>query len=150
MRFLGIAIASLLLVLPAQAQQMQDWHVCQEKDKTTLGNHVRSCTAIIRSDRSSSKDKAVAYNNRGNFLRDRGELDRAIADFDAAVRLEPKSADTYINRGIARYRRGDLDRAMAVSIRLHHGRNLNVRSHHFPHRAEVLRDLPAGDFHPRA
>ena len=113
MRLTGIALASLLFVLPAQAQQVQDWHVCQEKEKTTLGNHVRSCTAIIRSERSSSKDKAVAYNNRGNFLRDRGELDRAIADFDAAVRLEPKSADTYINRGIARYRRGDLDRAIA-------------------------------------
>ena len=113
MRLSGMAIASLLLVLPARAQQVQDWHVCQEKEKTTLGNHVRSCTAIIRSDRSSSKDKAIAYNNRGNILRDRGELDRAIADFDAAVRLEPKSADTYINRGIARYRRGDLDRAIA-------------------------------------
>jgi tetratricopeptide (TPR) repeat protein len=108
-----VAAASLLLVSVAQAQQVQDWHVCQEKENTTLGNHVRSCTAIIRSDRSSSKDKAVAYNNRGSFLRDRGELDRAIADFDAAVRLDPNSPDTYINRGIARYRRGDLDRAIA-------------------------------------
>jgi tetratricopeptide (TPR) repeat protein len=114
MRWSGmIAIALLLLASAARAQQVQDWQVCQDKERTTLGNHVRGCTAIIRSDRTSSKDKAVAYNNRGNVLRDRGELDRAIADFDAAIRLDPKSADSHINRGIARYRRGDLDRAIA-------------------------------------
>lgn len=114
MRLSGmIAAATLLLVSAAQAQQMQDWQVCQQAENATLGNHLRSCTAIIRSDRTSSKDKAVAYNNRGNVLRDRGDLDRAIADFNAAIRLEPKSADAYIDRGIARYRRGDLDRAIA-------------------------------------
>jgi tetratricopeptide (TPR) repeat protein len=110
---IAAALLELLLASPLQAQRVSDWQVCEDKGSTTLGNHVRSCTAIIKSGGTSVKDMAVAYNNRGNALRDRGDLDRAVADFNAAIRLNPMSADSYINRGIAWYRSGNLDRAIA-------------------------------------
>jgi len=62
---------------------------------------------------------AAAYNNRGWVYKKRafvyavaGELDRAIADFDEAIRLDPKDADTYRNRGLAYNSKGSYDLAI--------------------------------------
>ena len=42
-----------------------------------------------------------------------GDRDAAIADYNAAVRLDPTNAGIYYDRGIAFRRGGDLDRAVA-------------------------------------
>ncbi len=42
-----------------------------------------------------------------------GELDRAIAAYGEALRLDPRSALAFNNRGLAHKRRGDLDKAVA-------------------------------------
>src|SRR5262249_32224032 len=39
--------------------------------------------------------------------------DRALQDFDEAIRLDPNYADAYSNRGYAFMRKGDYDRAIA-------------------------------------
>jgi lipoprotein NlpI len=41
------------------------------------------------------------------------DLDRAIADFTLAIKLDPKATTTYTNRGIAYRYQGDLDGAIA-------------------------------------
>jgi hypothetical protein len=56
---------------------------------------------------------ALAYNNRGAAWREKGDLDRAVADFDQAIRLDPKIANPYANRGPIWRAKGDLDRAIA-------------------------------------
>ena len=43
----------------------------------------------------------------------KGDLDRAIADYSEAIRLDPKSGHAYLNRGSAWGTKGDLDRAIA-------------------------------------
>ena len=43
----------------------------------------------------------------------RGEYDRAIADFDKAIRLDPNNAEFYYKRGTAFINKGDYDRAIA-------------------------------------
>src|SRR5262249_49984855 len=43
----------------------------------------------------------------------KGDVDRAIADYDAAIRINPKYAFAYGNRGVAWRSKGDLDRALA-------------------------------------
>ena len=55
----------------------------------------------------------LAYNNRGNAYGDKGDYDRAIADYNEAIRLDPKYASAYYNRGIAYDDKGDHDRAIA-------------------------------------
>ena len=43
----------------------------------------------------------------------RGDTDRAIADFDAAVKLDPNDAIAVNNRGLRHRNKGDADRAIA-------------------------------------
>ena len=50
---------------------------------------------------------------RGNARIGKGDYDRAIADFDQALRLGPKDASTSAGRGAARYGKKDLDGAIA-------------------------------------
>ncbi len=60
---------------------------------------VRSCTRLIRSDRFEGKGLAVIFIARGNAFDDRGETDRAIQDYGAAIRLNPRDSRAYFNRG---------------------------------------------------
>jgi Tfp pilus assembly protein PilF len=55
----------------------------------------------------------LAYNNRGHVFRDRGEFDKAIADYTVAITQEPGQAEYLVSRGVAFCENGDLERAMA-------------------------------------
>ncbi len=54
-----------------------------------------------------------AYNNRALTLKDRGQLDKAIADCDEAILLQPKSYLAYATRGLIRRLKGDLRGSLA-------------------------------------
>src|SRR5262249_35447106 len=56
---------------------------------------------------------ADAYLNRGNAHAARRDYDRAITDFDAAIRLNPALAMAYNNRGVVRRNKGDIAGAIA-------------------------------------
>ena len=43
---------------------------------------------------------------------DKEDIDRALADFDRAVALDPRRKEIYFNRGFARRRKGDHDGAL--------------------------------------
>jgi tetratricopeptide (TPR) repeat protein len=54
-----------------------------------------------------------AFKIRGDVYKTKGALDRAIADYDAAIRLSPTFAHAFYGRGVAYRMRGDRDRAVA-------------------------------------
>lgn len=56
---------------------------------------------------------AAAYYNRGNERYKKGDLDGAIADYDAALIFDSRWALAYNMRGSARYNKGDLDGSIA-------------------------------------
>jgi tetratricopeptide (TPR) repeat protein len=56
---------------------------------------------------------AAAYHGRGRALSTRGEFDRALADFNAAVQMDARYAPAYLDRGGEWLRRGDLDKGFA-------------------------------------
>jgi tetratricopeptide (TPR) repeat protein len=54
----------------------------------------------------------MAYTNRGSVYGNRDDLDRAIADFDRAIELDPTYARSYLVRGISHFQAGNADRAI--------------------------------------
>jgi tetratricopeptide (TPR) repeat protein len=49
----------------------------------------------------------------GNAWRNKGDFDRAIADYNQALTINPQDAEAYNNRGNAWRNKGDFDRAIA-------------------------------------
>jgi tetratricopeptide (TPR) repeat protein len=74
---------------------------------------IAACDRVIASSEFGRRGRAVAYHYRGLARLGTGEYDRAIADFDASIGIDPQSARTYNNRGTAWYVKGDRDRAFA-------------------------------------
>ena len=55
----------------------------------------------------------MAYLNRGNAWYAKKEYDKAIADYDEAIRLDPKHAMAYNSRGNAWHAKKEYDKAIA-------------------------------------
>jgi Flp pilus assembly protein TadD len=77
---------------------------------------VAACSRLI----SQNPNDAAYYNKRGSAYSERGvpdnrkdDRDRAISDFDQAIRLDPKSAVAYSGRGYVYVSMRDLDRAIS-------------------------------------
>ena len=54
----------------------------------------------------------MAYSGRGVAVRgNRGDYDKAIADYNEAIRLDPKAAGAYYGRGFAHQQKGEQAKA---------------------------------------
>ncbi len=102
--------AAALIAQPAAAQLQQQIDLC-----AAMGNahQIGGCTAAIQSGKWSGKNLAWAFNNRGAAYFLKGDLDRAMADDNEAIRLDPDDAVAFNNRGTVYQAKEDLDRAIA-------------------------------------
>src|SRR5215510_13623432 len=73
---------------------------------------INYCTQVIESGQLSGKGLAFAFYKRANGYYERGQYDRAIEDYNQAIRLNPNHANAFSNRGVAYGRKGDYDRAV--------------------------------------
>jgi lipoprotein NlpI len=102
-------LSVIAISMPALSAQ-RDWNDCLgDSPQAALGG----CTRIIQAAREASRNRASAYHNRGLAYAALGDPDRAIADFSAAIRLEPGDPDNFISRGSAYSAKGDSSRAIA-------------------------------------
>ena len=70
---------------------------------------VLCCDDLIAQDMANS----MTFVERGNAYLNKGDDDRAIADYDAAISLDPDCAEAYGRRGDAHFNKRDYDRAIA-------------------------------------
>ena len=61
----------------------------------------------------SIRGTPTVFNHRGSAWRAKNELDKAIADFTEAIRLDPKPMAAVYNRGLAWKAKNELDKAIA-------------------------------------
>ena len=74
---------------------------------------IATCSRLIASGRFRAGKLAALYDNRGVEYRSKGQHDRAIADHNEAIRLDPKYSKAYKNRGDVYRDQGDYDGAIA-------------------------------------
>eukprot|EP01037_Dinobryon_pediforme_P005721 gene5721-5784_t len=96
----------------AHAQSRQQlWAWCGSLGQVNLS--ISGCTALITSPPEPGENIANAYIARG-FSYDRtGKRDEAMADFEAALKLQPDNAIAHRLRGVARGLKGDNQGALA-------------------------------------
>src|SRR5262245_40829284 len=107
----AIVAISVLYAAPAIAQTQQQLNWCSGKDGATPELKISGCTAVIQSGRYSGRNLAIVFTIRGNAYRKEGQYDRAIADYDQAIRIDPNLADAYFSRGAAYDEKEQYDRA---------------------------------------
>lgn len=81
-----------------------------------IGDPVRAiqvCTRAIEFGSLERPELAKAYYSRGSEFANQGNHDRAIADFDLAIDLDPRLSAAHYNRALSRSHKGESDRAIA-------------------------------------
>ena len=107
-----LAAALLLVASIAAAQAPNDAERCTgNTNNPDLA--IKHCSAAIDSGKFSGDSLSRLYYSRAVEYAAKGMHERAIADYDASIKFDPKFGDAYYSRGNAWSARGDSDRAMS-------------------------------------
>jgi tetratricopeptide (TPR) repeat protein len=87
-----------------------DREACRE---LTGDDAISACTRAANSGRWQGHDLAIIYYNRGIEYARKSDYDRAISDYNEAIRLDPKYAFAYYNRGLVYNDQKNYDRAIS-------------------------------------
>lgn len=103
--------AGLILAVGAVDAQNSD----QDRTRCAGANPILAisgCTAVIKAGRETNESFAVVFHYRGNAYLERGDFDRAIADFAQAIRLNPALPQSFYDRGRTYLAKKDYRRAI--------------------------------------
>ena len=113
MRWL-IALCAVFSLAPvgALAQDTSDTvlravHDCDRNDLKDLDRAIQACSLLL-----NVKPHPIRYFNRGALYLLRGDDDRAITDFNEAIRLNPRFTEAYAARAVYYHGKGEYDRAL--------------------------------------
>lgn len=108
-------LVSVLMVSAARASILPDWYEHCLEESSDPDRAIKACTELLDSDWTGLFDsvRSTALHNRGVALLRQGKMDRAIADFSGALKIDPEMALAYFNRGLIYSERGDADLAIA-------------------------------------
>lgn len=105
---------SLGASLPAAAQTPLDWGLCRQFGRGAAEARLNACTTLIESGKYIGSDLANIYVMRGRIhFFSTGKVDRAIAEYDEALRIAPDSCGAFYFRSIISAFRNDTDDAIA-------------------------------------
>jgi tetratricopeptide (TPR) repeat protein len=108
-RPLLLALALTLSASGAWADRYSDCSQPADADRQVRGNPSKEDGMP-----QSVRETVRTHLDHGRACFDKGEIDRAIADYDKAIALNPNIATAYANRGLAYRKKGEVDRAIAL------------------------------------
>ncbi len=117
--------AALVPAVPAVAGPADDTTVCfslgsdDYKKPEFIDRGLNACTRLIG--RRTGTSQAAAYRARGYWKHQKKDLDAALADFNIAIKNDPKNVEGYDYRADVYQDKGQLDRAISdynMSIRI--------------------------------
>jgi tetratricopeptide (TPR) repeat protein len=106
-------LGTMILTDRLAAQSSKEWAQCTGREDPITDVIIEGCTAVIRAGKDTPAKLASAFNNRGVAYRYKGEYERALEDYNEAIRLNPNDASHYNNRGIVYRMKGEYDRAIS-------------------------------------
>ena len=106
-----------------------------------LDDAITYYTEVISLD-SDSSIVPLAYNNRGSAYQSKDEIDRAIKDYNKAIKLNPDYALAYYNRGSAYQSKDEIDRAIkdynkAIKLNPNYASAYNNRGNAYQDKGEI-------------
>ena len=111
-RVLAVALFAMFGTMPVHAGASREWAACSNDNAEPKAREA-ACTALLNRADGPSDMHALVLSNRGSALTDKGEIDKAIADFDAALSFQPDLAEAFNGRCWAKAVRGQkLDEAL--------------------------------------
>src|ERR1700760_648998 len=99
-----------ITALAAAASPVDDMRACAKSSGETA---IIACTRAIASNAFKERDLASLHAMRGAELSRSRQHDLALADYDLAIKIEPKAASIYTGRANVYRAKGDSDRAIA-------------------------------------
>src|SRR5580692_10135027 len=101
-------LTTAVAISPASAQLQAQVAWCGNMaHKFSLAMQIGGCTTLIESGKMADKPLAWSHTNRGMAYLFKGDLDRALTDFNKAVELDPTYAMALVDRGTAYDNKGD-------------------------------------------
>ena len=107
---LAVYLAVLIVVTLAAADTEGDIAICADEKSPDA---MAACTRLIEAAQLPPDKLAEVYDNRASLRLSSGDADRALADYDAAIRLAPAEGEIRMDRGDAFRATGDEVKALA-------------------------------------
>jgi tetratricopeptide (TPR) repeat protein len=134
-----LVFASPVAVSRAVAGDVGNQPVADDAGKCVHGTadeQIAACTALIRSGKWSGKGLAAVFGNRCFAYNKKGEFDRAIADCNQFLTLDPKNVHAFNSRGNSYEYKREYDRAIqdfdeAISLDPRYAAAFNNRGNAF-------------------
>jgi tetratricopeptide (TPR) repeat protein len=104
------SVAFLMLTAGSMPSQATDAEDCASSNYDL---RLSACSRIIEKGSKDDKNLSEPYRRRGFAYQMKGEHDRAITDFNEAIRLNPQNARAYNNRGSSFRGKREYDRAIS-------------------------------------
>jgi tetratricopeptide (TPR) repeat protein len=107
-----VVVAGLLSSTPAHALNPL-WDQCKDVNNRKTADEALAACGRLLNDKSEAKNQAMILRNRCGIYYTKTDYDRALADCNQALSIDPESAIGYNRRGLISYQTKRYDSAIA-------------------------------------